>query len=78
MTFADIARRTLGLDLTGVAPDQTLTDLGVTSKQLVMLVMRIEDELGHPVPFDRIAALGTVGSFEAYLSEASLGAELTA
>jgi acyl carrier protein len=69
MIFADIARRTLGLDLTGVEPDRTLTELGVTSKQLVMLVMRIEDELGHPIPFERIAELGTVGSFDDFLAE---------
>lgn len=67
MNFADIAHRTLGLDLTGVEPDRTLQELGVTSKQLVMLVMRIEDELGHPIPFEEIAELGTVGSFDAYL-----------
>lgn len=68
MTFADIARRTIGLDLTGVEPERTLTELGVTSKQLVMLVMRIEDELGEPIAFEQIAELGTVGSFEAYLA----------
>jgi len=69
MIFADIAHRTLGLDLTGVEPERTLTELGVTSKQLVVLVMRIEDELGHPIPFEQIAELGTVGSFDDYLAQ---------
>ena len=69
MIFADIAHRTLGLDLTGVEPERTLTELGVTSKQLVVLVMRIEDELGYPIPFERIAELGTVGSFDDYLAQ---------
>jgi len=73
MTFADIARRTIGLDLTGVEPERTLVDLGVTSKQLVVLVMRIEDELGEPIPFEQIAELGTVGSFDAYLAAQRAG-----
>ena len=67
MTFADIARRTIGLELSDVRRDRTLTELGVTSKQLVVLLMRIEDELGRPIPFEDIAELGTVASFEAYL-----------
>ncbi|WP_028049559.1 acyl carrier protein [Cellulomonas sp. URHD0024] len=65
MTFADIARRTIGLELDGVDRASTLVDLGVSSKRLVILLARVEDELAEQLSFDELAQVGTVGELEA-------------
>ena len=65
MTFADIARRTIGLELDGVDRASTLVDLGVSSKRLIILLARVEDELAEQLSFDELAQVGTVGELEA-------------
>jgi acyl carrier protein len=67
MTFAELVAAVLGRDISAHSPQTTLTDLGVTSKELVILLASMEHDLGCVIDFEALAGLSTIASFEQLL-----------
>ena len=70
MSFTELVASVLGRDISAHSADTTLTDLGITSKELVILLASMEHELGCVIDFDVLAKLSTVASFEHLLESA--------
>lgn len=62
----------LGVDVSKVDEDALLVDIGLSSLDIVALLVRIETELGGSIPFERLAELSTLGSFEVLVSDLQL------
>ncbi len=67
MNFAELVEAVLGRDITGHPPQTTLTDLGVSSKELVILLASLEHDLGCVIDFEVLSGLSTIASFEELL-----------
>jgi acyl carrier protein len=70
MTFTELVAAVLGKDISAHSPQTTLTDLGITSKELVILLASMEHDLGCVIDFEVLAGLSTIESF-GHLLEAS-------
>ena len=67
MTFTELVAAVLGRDISAHPPQAALTDIGITSKELVILLASMEHDLGCAIDFDVLAGLSTIASFERVL-----------
>jgi acyl carrier protein len=62
-TITDVLRRVIAkqahLDPSVITPESVLSDLGVTSLDLVEIIMTIEDEYDVTIPVDAVEAWNT-------------------
>lgn len=70
MNFTELVAEVLGRDISGHSPEETLTDIGITSKELVILLTSMEHELGCVIDFEVLGRLSTIASFENLLESA--------
>jgi acyl carrier protein len=70
MTFTELVAEVLGRDIAAYPPSTALADIGVTSKELVILLAGLEQELGCFIEFEVLAGLSTIASFEAFFDSA--------
>lgn len=68
MSFTELVDNVLGRDISAHSPQTRLTDLGISSKELVILLASIEHDLGCVIDFEVLAGLSTIASFEQLLS----------
>jgi aryl carrier-like protein len=71
MSFTELVAEVLGRDISAHSPQTTLTDLGITSKELVILLTSMEHDRGCVIDFDVLAGLSTIASFEHLLSSSA-------
>ena len=67
MKFTELVAAVLGRDISAHSPQAALTDIGITSKELVILLASMEHDLGCVIDFDVLAGLSTIASFERVL-----------
>lgn len=70
MSFTELVSEVLGRDIARHSPQETLTDIGITSKELVILLASMEQDLGCVIDFEVLAKLSTIASFEKLLESA--------
>lgn len=70
MNFTELVAEVLGRDISGHSPEENLTDIGITSKELVILLTSMEHELGCVIDFEVLGRLSTIASFENLLESA--------
>jgi acyl carrier protein len=68
MNFTELVAEVLGRDISADSPQATLADLGITSKELVILLTSMEHDLGCVIDFEVLAGLSTIESFEHLLA----------
>lgn len=68
MTFREFTLDVLGRDIGTPLPAATMSELGFTSKELVILITRIEREIGVEISYEEMAGLSTIESFSDLLS----------
>jgi len=73
MNFTELVAAVLGRDISPHSPQTTMTDLGITSKELVILLASMEHEQGCVIDFDVLAGLSTIESFERLLDSSRRG-----
>ena len=71
MTCVELVAAVLGRDISGAVPQTPLGDLGITSKELVILLANMEQNLGYVIDFEVLSGLSTVESFDHFLESAS-------
>jgi acyl carrier protein len=64
MNFREFVALIIGRDISESPADVTLLDLGFTSKEMVILLMRMEREFRSAIPYEVLAQLATIASFE--------------
>jgi acyl carrier protein len=70
MSFTELVAEVLGRDISGHSPQETMTDIGITSKELVILLASMEQDLGCVIDFEVLGGLSTIASFEHLLESA--------
>jgi acyl carrier protein len=68
MSFTEVVAEVLGRDISGDSSDATLVDLGITSKEIVILLTSMEHDFGCVIDFEVLAGLSTIASFEHLLA----------
>ena len=66
-TLQDMLMKEYQLTRDQVAPEASLTSLGVDSLGMIDMMMQIEERLGITVPDERPPVLSTVGDLVAYV-----------
>ena len=66
-TLQDMLMKEYQLTRDQVAPEASLTSLGVDSLGMIDMMMQIEERLGITVPDDKPPVMATVGELAAYV-----------
>ncbi|GHD35687.1 acyl carrier protein [Nocardiopsis kunsanensis] len=56
------------IDVSTAVDDASLSDLGLSSPDIVALVVRVEDLLGFSIPYERLSSVESLGGLEQLVS----------
>lgn len=57
-----------GIDVSTAAGDATFQDLGLSSLDMVAVLVQIEDILGFSIPYEDLASVDSLGGLEWHMS----------